>query len=331
MADSSFMVSASPHLKDKDQMSNAMRDVAIALIPVIAVAIGFFRLYALVNLSACVVAAIGSEYIMRKIMKRQPTIGDFSAIVTGLLVGLLLPPTVPFWYAMIGVIIAVALVKELMGGLGFNVFNPALFGFVSLLLISRFWALANANYSLGSIAGVTSATPLTFIKAGALNGLRPGYWALFFAKAGGAMGEVSVLAVLLGGAYLIYRKRITWHIPTAIIVTVFVLSAILGANPLYMILVGGLMLGSFFMATDWVTSPDNKTAQLLYGVLIGVLVVVIRLYAAPTGAVAYSILLGNLATPLLNRLFVRKRFGAIKAVVASEPAVKAVAVSEAKD
>jgi electron transport complex protein RnfD len=318
MASNEFLTSAPPHIKSKDQVSNAMRDVAIALIPVIAVAIGFFRLYALVNLTACVLAAIGSEWVMRKLMKRKPNIGDFSAIVTGLFVALLLPPTVPFWYAMIGTIIAVALVKELMGGLGYNVLNPALFGFVSLLLISRFWALANASYSLGSIDGITTATPLTFIKGGALNGIRPGYWSLFLGHAGGAMGEVSVIAVLVGAAYLMYKGHITWHIPTAIITTVFVLSAILGKNPLYMMLVGGLMLGSFFMATDWVTSPDNRLAQIIYGVLIGVLIVVIRVYAAPTGAVAYSILIGNAVTPLLNRLVVRAKFGAIKPVPAVE-------------
>src|SRR5450759_2923671 len=271
MADRDFLLSAPPHIKSKDDIGNAMRDVAIALIPVIAVAIGFFRLYALVNLAACVLAAIGSEYVMRKIMKRKPNIGDFSAIVTGLFVALLLPPTVPFWYAMIGTIIAVALVKELMGGLGYNIFNPALFGFVSLLIISRFWALANATYSLGSLDGVTSATPLTFIKAGALNGIRPGYWSLFLGHAGGAMGEVSVLAILVGAAYLMYRGHITWHIPTAIIGTVFVLSAILGANPVFMILACVVFLVSFFMATDWLTSPDNRLAKILYGICASLL------------------------------------------------------------
>src|SRR5450759_217019 len=318
MAERELTYSASPHIKSPEKIPSAMRDGAIALIPVVLVALWFFRLYAVVNIAACVLAAIGSEYVMRKIMKRKPSIGDFSAIVTGVLVALLLPPTVPFWYAMIGTIIAVALVKELMGGLGYNVFNPALFGFVSLLIISRFWALAGAVYNLGSLNGVTSATPLTFIKAGALNGIRPGYWELFLGHAGGAMGEVSVVAVIVGAAYLMYKGHITWHIPTAIIGTVFILSAILGANPLYMILAGGLMLGSFFMATDWVTSPDNKTAQLLYGVLIGVLVVVIRMYAAPTGAVAYSILIGNAMVPVLNRVVVRKRFGAIKPVPVAE-------------
>lgn len=312
------MTSAPPHIKGPDQIGNAMRDVAIALIPVIAVAIGFFKLYAIVNLAACVVAAIGSEYVMRKIMKREPTIGDFSAIVTGLFVALLLPPATPFWIAMIGTIIAVAIVKELMGGLGYNLFNPALFGFVTLLIMSRFWTIMSATYSLGALDGVTTATPLTFIKAGALNGTRPGYWSLFLGNAGGAMGEVSVIAILLGAAYLMYKGHITWHIPTAIIGTVFILSAILGANPLYMILAGGLMLGSFFMATDWVTSPDNHVAQIIYGVLIGVLIVVIRMYAAPTGAVAYSILIGNACVPLLNRVAVRKRFGEVKVAAVPE-------------
>jgi electron transport complex protein RnfD len=318
MSVNEYLLTAPPHIKRTDQVSNAMRDVAIALVPVIVMAIVFFRLYAVVNLAACVIAAVASEWVMRKIMGREPTIGDFSAIVTGLFVALLMPPAVPFWYAMIGTIIAVALVKELMGGLGRNIFNPALFGFVSMLILSRFWALGNATYNLGSLDGVTSATPLTFIKEGVLNGLRPGYWGLLFAHAGGAMAEVSIVAVLLGAAYLMYRGHITWHIPTAILGTVFILSAILGQNPLYMVLAGGLVFGSFFMATDWVTSPDNRLAQIIYGVIIGVLIVVIRMYAAPTGAVAYSILIGNALTPLLNKVVVRKRFGAVKTVAVTE-------------
>jgi electron transport complex protein RnfD len=314
VANQEFIVTAPPHIKGKDMVSTGMRDVAIALIPLVAVSLGFFRLYALVNLVACVATAITCEYVMRKLMRKEPTIGDFSAVVTGLLLALILPPTVPFWWAMIGTIIAVAIVKELMGGLGVNLFNPALFGFVSLIIISRMFGPIKETISLGSINGVTSATPLTFIKGGALNGLRPGYWSLFLGHAGGALGEASVLAVLVGAAYLMYKGHITWHIPTSIIGTVFVLSAILGENPLYMILAGGVMIGSFFMATDWVTSPDSRLAQVIYGVIIGVLIVVIRLYAAPTGAVAYSILIGNALTPLLNRLFVRKKFGEVKAV-----------------
>jgi electron transport complex protein RnfD len=314
MANHDLVVTAPPHIKGKDMVSTGMRDVAIALIPLIVMSLVFFRLYALVNLVAAVATALACEYVMRKLMGREPTLGDYSAVVTGLLLALVLPPTVPFWWVMIGVIIAVAIVKELMGGLGVNLFNPALFGFVSLIIISRLFGPIKLGYSLGGINGVTSATPLTFIKGGALSGLRPGYWNLFLAHGGGALGEVSVLAVLVGAAYLLYKGHITWHIPASIIGTVFVLSAILGENPLYMILAGGVMLGSFFMATDWVTSPDTKLGQVIYGILIGVLIVVIRLYAAPTGAVAYSILIGNAVTPLLNRLFVIKRFGAVKSV-----------------
>jgi Na+-translocating ferredoxin:NAD+ oxidoreductase subunit D len=314
MAEQSLRVSAPPHLREKGLMGNAMRDVCIALIPLIAVSIGFFRLYAVVNLAAAVVTAIACEYIMRKIMGREPTIGDFSAVVTGLLLALLLPPTLPVWYVIIGVVIAVAVVKELMGGLGHNIFNPALFGFASLLILSRIWQ--PVSYSLGGIDGVTTATPLTFIgkSAGPLSGIRPGYWDLFFGHAGGALAEVSVLAVLVGAAYLMYKGHITWHIPTAILATTVILSAILGANPLYFILAGGLMLGTFFMATDWATSPTNKSAQIAYGILIGVLIVVMRLYAAPTGAVAYSILIGNAFAPLLDRVFAKKKFGEVKAV-----------------
>ncbi|MBN2167819.1 MAG: RnfABCDGE type electron transport complex subunit D [Actinobacteria bacterium] len=318
MANGSFTTKVSPHIESREDISTAMRDVAIALVPLVAVAIGFFRLDAIINLSVGVLTAIACEYIMRAIMRKKATIGDFSAVVTGLLIALCFPPSVPWWYVMIGTIIAVAIVKELMGGLGRNAFNPALFGFASMILLSQYIAplssaLSGAWYH-GAIDGVTTATPLTFIKAGPLNGLRPGYWDLFFGHAGGALGEVSVLAILIGAAYLMYKGHITWHIPASILGTVLILSAILGENPLYMILAGGLMLGSFFMATDWVTSPDNRVAQILYGVIIGVLVVLIRMYAAPTGAVAYSILIGNALAPLLNRIFVRKKFGEVKVV-----------------
>ncbi len=320
MAKEELTVTVSPHIKSGEQISTAMRDVALALLPVVLVGIGFFRLYAIVNLAAGILTAIACEWVMRKIMGKEPSIGDWSAVVTGMFVALIVPPTVPFWYVMIGTAIAVALVKELMGGLGYNLFNPALFGFVSLLTVSRIFALGNRALNLGGIYGITGATPLVFIRGGVLVGIRPSYIDVFIAHPGGSMAECSVLAVLIGGAYLLYRGHITWHIPASIIGTVFILTAILGENPLYMILAGGLMFGSFFMATDWVTSPDNRVAQIVYGVLIGVLVVVIRLFGAPTGAVAYSILIGNCLTPLLNRVFIRRKFGAVKSAPAGEKA-----------
>jgi electron transport complex protein RnfD len=312
MAHYDLAVTAPPHIKSKEEVSHAMRDVLIALIPVVAVSIGFFRLYAVVNLAVAAGTAVFCEVIMRRIMGGKAMVKDCSAIVTGLLLALLMPPTVPFWYVIIGTVIAVAIVKELMGGLGFNLFNPALLGFVSTLFLSRIWEPITLN--LGSISGITAATPLTYIKPTALSGLRPGYWDLFLGNAGGALSEVSVLAILVGAAYLLYKRQITWHIPVSIIATVFILTAILGENPLYMILAGGLMLGSFFMATDWVTSPDTGTAQIAYGILIGALVVMIRLFSSATGAVAYAILIGNAFTPLFNRLFVRRKFGEVKSV-----------------
>ncbi|MDY6793732.1 MAG: RnfABCDGE type electron transport complex subunit D [Actinomycetota bacterium] len=310
MAQYDLTVTAPPHLKTKEDVSYAMRDVLIALIPIMAVSIGFFRLYAVVNLAVGAGTAVLCELIMRRVMGRKATIKDCSAIVTGLLLALLMPPTVPFWYVIIGTVIAVAIVKELMGGLGFNLFNPALLGFVSTLFLSRIWEPVTLN--LGSISGVTGATPLTYVKPTALSGLRPGYWDLFLGNSGGALSEVSVLAILVGAAYLLYKKQITWHIPVSIIASAFVLTAILGENPLYMVLAGGLMLGAFFMATDWVTSPDTVPAMIAYGILIGVLIVVIRLYSGATGAVAYSILIGNAFTPLLNRLFSKRKFGEVK-------------------
>lgn len=303
-------VTAPPHLKEKEAIPNAMRDVLIALIPLIAVSIGFFRLYAVVNLAAAAATAVLSELIMRAIMRKKANIKDCSAIVTGLLLALLLPPGVPFWFVMIGVFIAVGIVKELMGGLGWNVFNPALLGFVSMLMLSRIFAPVSLN--LGSIDGVTTATPVTYVSPTVLGGVRPGYWDLFLANAGGALGEVSVLAILVGAAYLMYKGHITWYIPVSIIGTAFVLTAILGENPLYMILAGGLMLGAFFMATDWVTSPDTKWGQVVYGILIGACITLIGFFLAPNGAVAFGILIGNAFVPLINRFFLKRKFGEVR-------------------
>ena len=317
MAYYDLAVSGPPHIRSKEVVSTGMRDVLIALVPVVAVSLVYFRLDAVITFASCIVAAIVSEAVMRKIMGRELTLKDYSAIVTAVLLALCLPPALPWWYAAIGTIVAVAIMKELMGGLGVNIFNPALFGFAFLIICSR-W-LAGLNSALnsiayrGSISGVTTATPLAWVKPEALSGPRPGYWSLFLANPGGAIGEVSVLALLVGAAYLLYRGHITWHIPFSIIATVFVLTAILGQNPLYAILAGGVMLGAFFMATDWVTSPSTNVGKIIFGIGIGVLIVVIRLYAAPLEGVAYAILIFNALTPLINRIVKKKWFGAVKA------------------
>ncbi len=288
-----------------------MRDVLIALIPVTAVAIGFFRWDAVINIAVCMATAALTEVVARLIARKKITLNDYSALLTGLFLALLLPPATNWWAGVIGTVIAVGIAKELLGGLGRNYFNPALFGRVSLILLSTWYVWIGGGGFKGTINGVTSATPLFYLKSGA-TGVRPGYLSLFLGNPGGSLSEVSILAVLVGAAYLFYRKVITWEIPAAIIVSAFVLSAILGMDPLYSILAGGLMFGAFFMATDWVTSPSGRNAQLVYGLCIGILVVLIRKFTAAPEGVAYAILIMNAFTPLLDRVLLPKKFGAVR-------------------
>ena len=307
-----FAVSVSPHIRSKEKVSNAMRDVLIALIPVVIVAIYYFRWNAVINILVCMATAALTEVVARSIARKKITLNDYSALVTGLFLALLLPPAATWWSGVIGTVIAVGIAKELLGGLGRNYFNPALFGRVSLILLSTWYVWIGGGGFKGNIVGVSGATPLFYLKEGAL-GAKPSYAALFLANPGGSLSEVSVLAVLVGAAYLFYRKVISWEIPTAIIVSAFILSAILGVDPLYAILAGGLMFGAFFMATDWVTSPVSRNARLVFGACIGILVVLIRKYTAAPEGVAYSILFMNAFVPLLDKVFKPKPFGAVSA------------------
>ncbi len=315
MTSAKLQTASSPHLKGPDTIALSMRDVLIALAPVVIAALVAWLYSALFIMAVCVATAAGSELLMRALRKKKATLNDGSAMLTGLFVALLMPPTISWAHAVIATFIAVALVKELMGGLGKNIFNPALFGFAFVILASGLltpWTKFLGNVP-AAFNGVTSATPLALLKMGTAGTAGPSYMGLFFGYHGGAISEVGALWVLLGGGYLLYKKTIRATIPVAILVTVAAVSAIVGKDPLYAILAGGVMLGAFFMATDWVTSPMTNTGQILFGVLIGVAIVMIRTYAAPTGAVAYSILLGNAFVPLLDKLFVPKKFGAVAA------------------
>ncbi len=305
-------VTVSPHIRGKDKVPNAMRDVLIALAPVTIVAIVLFRWDAVINILVCVATAALTEVVARSIARKKITLNDYSALVTGLFLALLLPPATNWWVGIIGTVIAVGIAKELLGGLGRNYFNPALFGRVSLILLSTWYVWIGGGGFKGSINGVSGATPLFYLKEGAM-GAKPSYGALFLANPGGSLSEVSVLAVLIGAAYLFYRGVISWEIPTSIIVSAFILSAILGVDPLYTILAGGLMFGAFFMATDWVTSPVSRSGQLFFGACIGILVVLIRKFTAAPEGVAYSILLMNAFVPLLDKAFKPKPFGAVTA------------------
>lgn len=317
MATNNLVVTPPPHLRAKENIALSMRDVLIALVPAIIAALVVFKVNALINIVICVAVAVAAEWVICKIMKKEPTIKDFSAALTGLFVALVLPPVTPWFTLVIAVFIAVVIVKELMGGLGRNIFNPALFGFVFVLLCSGI--IATWTHYLGVIPGyfdgATGATPLALLKHASFANLpHPSNLALLFGnQSGGALVEVGAFWVMLGGAYLLYKGVIRWMIPTTILLTVLLLSYVLGKDGIYAILAGGVMLGAFFMATDWVTSPMTAYGQIAFGLIIGICIVLIRTYAAPSGAVAFSILIGNAFVPLLDRLFKPERFGAVAA------------------
>jgi electron transport complex protein RnfD len=291
-----------------------MRDVLIALAPITIAALVAWTYNALFVIAVCVGSCVFFEWATRKIMKKKVTLTDGSAVVTGLLLALLMPAGIQWLNMVIAAFVAIVIIKELMGGLGRNIFNPALFGYAFVLIASGLIASWTGN--LGSFQagfdGAMAATPLAYIKPG-LEGLGPSYVSLLFANFGGALCEVGAFWILLGGAYLIYRKVISWVTPVTILATVFILAYILGSDGLYQILAGGVMLGAFFMATDWVSSPMYAWGQVIFGLLIGVCIVLIRVYGAPTGAVAYSILIGNAFVPLLDKVFKPKRFGEVVA------------------
>jgi H+/Na+-translocating ferredoxin:NAD+ oxidoreductase subunit D len=314
MAIDNLVVSPPPHLRSKEQTAVAMRDVLIALAPVTIAALVAFGYNALFNIAICIGSCVFFEWAARKARKKKVNLADGSAVVTGLLLALLFPPSIQWLNLIIASFVAIVIVKELMGGLGRNIFNPALFGFVFALTCSGLLASWTGNLGIlkGGFDGVTAATPLVYIKHG-LESSGPSYVSLLFASYGGAISEAGVFWILLGGAYLIYRKVISFVVPVTILVTVFILSYILGSDGLYQILAGGLMLGAFFMATDWVTSPMTTTGQVIFGLIIGICVVLIRMYSGAAGGVAYSILIGNAFVPLLDKVFKPKRFGAVVA------------------
>ncbi|MFO7951833.1 MAG: RnfABCDGE type electron transport complex subunit D [Bacillota bacterium] len=311
-----FITSSSPHIRSGETISNAMRDVFIALMPVTLVSIYFFQAYAVLTIAVCLITAVLTELLFRKIMQKKPTLNDWSALLTGLFVALLFSATAPWYKAALATFIAVGIAKELAGGLGWNRFNPALFGRVALIILAPLYAYINQwfqplSINLGSIDTVSQATPLAMLRAGLE---MPSMTELFFAFPGGALSEVSPFALLLGAAYLFYKQHISWRIPVSILATVIVLTLITGENPVYHLITGGLILGSFFMATDWVTSPFTEKGKIIFGIAIGVLIVVFRVGFLITEGAAYSILIMNAFVPLIEKMTARSHFGKIKAV-----------------
>ncbi len=304
-----YIMSSSPHVRASETTSRIMRDVIIALLPATAFGVYIFGLNALWVVLISVAFAVLTELVLQLFMNKKVTVGDGSAAVTGLLLALNLPPSVPLWIPMLGSAFAIAIVKQCFGGLGHNFINPALAA-RAFLLVS--WPTAMTTWTIPGVDAVSSSTPLGALKMGeALSS----YQDMFIGNIGGCIGETSAIALIIGGLYLIARRVIDPRIPVIYIGTVALFTWIAGpqglftGDALYHILGGGLMLGAFFMATDYTTSPMSGTGKIVFAVGCGVLTSVIRLWGGYPEGVSYSILLMNLVVPLLDKAFMPKRFG----------------------
>lgn len=304
---SNLTVSVSPHIRDNLTTRRIMLDVIIALVPALVAAIWIFGARAALVVGVCVATCVFSEWLYEKLMKKPNTIGDLSAVITGILLAYNLPVTIPVWQAMFGSVVAIILVKQLFGGIGKNFANPAITARIVMFLA---FSVTMTTWVIPSDA-VAGATPLALIKKDNLDALPP-LLSMFLGSRGGCLGEVSVLALLLGGAYLLIRRVISWQIPVSFIGTVFVLSALLGIEPFYQVMSGGLILGAFFMATDYVTSPQTNWGRLIFGIGAGCLTVLIRAYGSFPEGVSYSILLMNILVPYINKATLRRAFGGVQ-------------------
>ncbi len=276
-----------------------MREVVLALSPAVFASIIFFGIRAALLILSCVAAAMLTEFICKKMRRQKSTLSDGSAALTGLLLAMCVPASLPFWMGALGAVIAIAIAKEAFGGLGFNIFNPAHVG-RAFLLASYPVAMTTWHKPFTDLM-VTTATPLAIMKEHLAVQL-PTLSSMFWGNIAGSLGETSAFALLLGAAYLMVRKIIDWRIPLSYIGTVVVLAMIFGQNPLFHVLAGGLILGAFFMATDYVTSPISSRGKILFGIGAGVLVITIRLWGGYPEGVCYSILLMNAVTPLLDKI-----------------------------
>lgn len=310
MSNTLYTVSSSPHIRSKDNISNIMRDVLIALLPATAAGIYFFKTQALLVILVSVFSCVAAEALWQKLTKQKIRIGDYSAAVTGLLLAFNMPPSVPLWIPAVGGTFAIIIVKQFFGGLGQNFMNPA--------LAARAFLLASypVQMTTWTVDGVTSATTLGILKEGGQ--ALPSLWNLFIGNVGGTIGETSALALLIGGAYLLFRRVISWRIPVTYIGTVFILTWIFGrngfftGNPVMEVLAGGLMLGAIFMATDYSSSPITPYGQIIMGLGCGLLTTIIRVYGGYPEGVSYSILIMNLFVPLIDQFTTPKVFGGAK-------------------
>lgn len=314
-----LLVSPSPHLHANVSTTSIMRDVVIALLPAVIVSVLFYGWSALLLLGVSVVSCVLLEYLItRYLLKRPSTVGDLSAVVTGILLALNLPSTTPWWVVFIGAVVAIGVAKMTFGGIGQNVFNPAIAGRVFLLIsfptYMTDWTLPKGFLSVDATSG---ATLLGMVKEGGVAALGDmNYLDLLFLNIGGSAGELSALALIAGFIYLLARKVIKPYITLSIIITVAVFSGIFWlidpaqyTDPLFNLLTGGMLLGSIFMATDYVTSPMSNMGGVIFGVGIGLLTMLIRYFGAYPEGMSFAILIMNSTVPLINRFCHQKKFG----------------------
>ncbi|QIB26604.1 RnfABCDGE type electron transport complex subunit D [Caloranaerobacter azorensis] len=310
--DNKLIVSSSPHIRSDETISRIMFDVIIALLPATLASIYYFRFNALKLIVLAVLTAVATEALIQKLLKKPITVNDLSAVVTGLLLAFNIPASAPWWIPVIGSAFAIAIVKQAFGGLGHNFMNPALAA-RAMLLAS--WPVIMTNWVTPGPEAVSTATPLAILKGEAANQVLPSLKDVFFGNVGGCLGETSAILLILGGLYLLYRGVINWRIPFTYIGTVAVMMLIFDGgfnNMVYHIFAGGLMLGAFFMATDYASSPVTPKGQIIFGIGCGVITSVIRLYGGYPEGVSYSILLMNIVAPLLDKYTSPRVFGEVK-------------------
>ena len=322
-----LIATSNPHIRGSETTRSIMLDVIIAMLPALAFAIFNFGLRALTLTAVSVVGCIFWEWLYRKLMKKPQSIGDLSCVVTGMLLAFVCPVHMPYWMIIIGDFFAIVVVKQLFGGIGKNFLNPALAGRAVLLasyagtMTSWVDPAAGKAAIIGSNADVvTTATPLAIMKTGDFAELMATYGVdkMFIGQIPGSLGEVSAVALLIGGAYLIWRKVINWQTPVSYIATVAVLTFLFPKQGsglewmLYSVFGGGLFLGAFFMATDYATSPVTKKGQLIFGIGCGLFTVLIRYFGSYNEGVCYSIMVMNLLVALIDKYTKPTRFGVVK-------------------
>ena len=318
---SKYTVAPAPHVHGGDSVQKNMLNVIIALAPAYLAGCWYFGMGAIMVSAIAMISCVAFEWLISKfILKKKPQVNDLSALLTGLLLAMNLPSSLEWWMVIIGSLVAIGIGKMSFGGLGNNLFNPALVGRVFLLIsfpaAMTTWPIPDPTSLMGSnVDALTAATPLAYIKQGIFTTFSE--MEMFVGNIGGSFGETCSAALILGLIYLLATRTITWHIPVSIIATVLIFTGIMHAvdpctyaSPLLHITSGGILLGSIFMATDYVTSPMTKAGQLIFGVGIGIITVVIRLFGSYPEGISFAILIMNAVVPLINRYVRPKRFGA---------------------